>query len=207
MRDPERTHINEVLKGKPKRETQEVPAYDAQNNAIMDKDGNHVMQSKEVAVAGNVAVVAVKLVSHNEGKTQFGNYIEYIGNIQSRRLSDGKIFQGPRYIPTPVADFVLWNIYSAAKAQDAGAVIETVLMIGVEPDARSKDGYKWTCTPVLTPEQTAQVLDPFADMFARVEAAGVKIPGLLPKSEAGRLADENAAKAAAIGDDNAKKAK
>lgn len=182
--------IKEILKGKPPRETREVPMFDGDGNPVMDGDVQRTTK-KEVAIPGDLAVIAFKVHSHKTGRTSFGDYTEYFGVIQARRLTDGKIVQGSRYIPTPIADDLLWNMYSAAKQADEGAVVEGVFVIGVEPDNRSKDGYKWTCKPVLTPEQHAQVVDPFADMFARVAAAGVNIPGIEAPKSAPALDDKS----------------
>lgn len=177
-----------VLKTIPKEEKL-VPQFDEAGAPLLDSKDQPILAKKMVAVEQDLFVVAFKVHGHKSGSTQFGDYVEYIGTVQARRLSDGEIFQSTRYIPSPLADDLLWDMYSAAKQEDESAIVEGIFAVGVAPSNRGKDGYAWTVKPLLTEQEEKAVTDPFAALFDRANKAGITVPGLAAPEGQAALTD------------------
>lgn len=153
--------VKEVMKGKPKKEDITVAVMNEDGSQAKNAAGEIVTRTVSVAIATDVCVVYGRARDFRSGSTQFGEFIEYIGNFEARRINDGEVFQSTRIIFPPIAADLADEAYTRIKRDDENADVEMAFVIGVEPDARGSDGYKWSCKPIAT---AASLSDPLAEM-------------------------------------------
>lgn len=153
--------IKDVMKGKPKKEEIQVAVLNDDGSPAVGKDGNAITRTVSVAVAQDVCVVYGRARDYRSGSTQFGDFIEYIGNFEARRIGDGEVFQSTRIIFPPIAADLADETFTRIKREDENADVEMAFIVGVEPDARGSDGYKWSCKLITT---GASLTDPLAEM-------------------------------------------
>jgi hypothetical protein len=121
-------------------------------------------------------VVYGKAKTSKSGTSQYGDYVEYFGAFEARRVADGEVFQAGRVIFPPPTDAVVDNAFNAAKAEDASAEVAFAFVIGSEPFVRGEEAkFRYTCEPVQVGDLPQ--FDPLADIKAALSA---KIPALLP---------------------------
>lgn len=164
--------VREIIKGKP--EKHKVQTTDADGKPI------EVMQ----VVAHDVAVIYGQVHAAENKQSQFGPYIEFQGRMEARRLKDGDIFQSTRAILPQIAEDLANQAFLEAKTADPTAYVNMAFVIGVEHDPRGSEGYKFTCKPISTGEQTS---DPLAALRAAMAPALSGVLGVEFARSAGLL--------------------
>lgn len=146
--------IKDVIKGKPEKQSIKIQVANEDGTGTVEKTVN-------VAVAADLAVFYGRARNHRTGNTAFGPFIEYVGTFEARRIKDGEIFQSTRMIPPPIADDLVGEAYTNAKRLSPDDEVDIAFIVGVEPDTKGQEGYKFTCKPVL---MGAAVTDPLAEL-------------------------------------------
>lgn len=154
--------IRDVLKGKPEMVTVKVP------NAAGGTD------DKAVAVAADLVLLYGRAINHRIGTTPLGEFMEYLGSFEARRIKDGEIFQSSRIIFPPIAADMAQSAYLMAKKGDDSAMVDLSFVVGVEPDPTGITGYKYTCKPIRT---GAADSDPLAELRSSLGMQFVEILG------------------------------
>lgn len=147
--------VKEVMKKKPTKIAVLVDGTDVQ---AKDADGN----LKWTVNAVDLMLIIGRARDHRIGSTQFGDFVEYLGSFEGRRIEDGAVFQSTRLILPPPASDIMFNDYREAKAGDQDAMVDFAIIIGLEPSERGTEGYRFTCKPIADPEQSKT--DPLADL-------------------------------------------
>jgi hypothetical protein len=197
--------VKDVMKGKPDKEDVQVPVLNDDNTPVLDKEGKPVMRTIKVARAQDVCLIYGRAHSHEIGSTQYGKFVTFIGSFEARRIKDGEIFQSTRIIFPPIADGIAEETFLAAKKEDETAQVNFAFVIGVEPDTRGLEGFKFTCKPIQTGEHAhdplAELRSSLAMNFAQALPAevltriGLEVPG-----EAAKLIGSDKGKKAASAD-------
>ncbi len=163
----------EILKGKPERHTIKVP--DA-NDATKTVD-------KLVAVVQDLCVIFGQAHTMEPKSSLYGPYQEFIGRFEARRLKDGEIFQATRVIFPAIAEDIASNYFLDAKREDPAAMVNMAFVVGVEPDTRGVEGYKFTIKPV----ETGEVRNDPLDALRVGMVAGLQLALADPNKSAGLL--------------------
>lgn len=136
------------------------------------------VEEKEVylAVPGDLMAVFGKAHNHRMGDTPLGQFMEFVGTFEALRIKDGERFQSTRCIFPPIAADMAAEAYLNAKRADDSSVVELAFVVGVEPDHRSAEGYKFTCKPIRTGAESG---DPLAELRSSLagpfmEALGIE---------------------------------
>lgn len=153
--------IKDVMKGKPEKETVQLAVMNEDGTPAVDAKGEPVTRSVQVAKAQDLAVIYGRARTHRTGNTTYGQFVEYIGSFEARRIKDGEIFQSTRIIFPPIAADIADEAYVNAKREDQDAEVDFAFVVGVEPDTKGTEGYKFSCKPIATGANTA---DPLADL-------------------------------------------
>lgn len=153
--------VKDVMKGKPEKEAIQLAVLNEDGTPVLDNENKPVMRTVNVAVAQDVCVIYGRAREHRSGTTSFGTFVEYVGSFEAKRLKDGEIFQSTRVIFPPISADLADADYTRIKRDNPDAEVEMAYVVGVEPDARGSDGYKWSCKPIATRES---VSDPLAEM-------------------------------------------
>lgn len=128
-------------------------------------------EEKEVWLArpGDLMAVIGKAHNHRSGNTPLGDYMEFVGTFEAYRLSDGEVFQSTRCIFPPIAGDMAEEAYLSAKRNDDSAIVEFGFVVGVEPDHRSAEGYRFTCKPLRA--EADRSADPLAELKSSLAAS------------------------------------
>lgn len=157
--------FRDVIKGALEREEIELTELDGNNQPVKRK--------VSVAKAMNCYVVFGRAHAHRSGSTSLGDFIEFIGTFEARRISDGAVFQSTRCIFPPIAGDLATEAYMRAKREDESALVDMAFVVGIEPDGRAATGYKFTCMPVQTGEAAADPLEELRSSLAVKFAANL----------------------------------
>lgn len=153
--------VKDVMKGKPEKEAIQVAVMNEDGSPALDANQAPIMRTVNVAVAQDVCVIYGRAREHRAGTTSYGPFVEYIGTFEAKRLKDGEVFQSTRVIFPPISADLADADYTRIKRANPDAEVEFAYVVGVEPDARGSDGYKWSCKPIATRESVG---DPLAEM-------------------------------------------
>lgn len=145
--------IKDIIKGKPEKQSVKVN--------VVAEDGSVEEKTINVAIACDLAVFYGRARNHRTGNTAFGPFTEYVGTFEARRMKDGEIFQSTRMIPPPIADDLVGEAYANAKRLNPDDEVDVAFIVGVEPDTKGTEGYKFTCKPV---KMGGAVTDPLAEL-------------------------------------------
>jgi hypothetical protein len=174
--------VRDVMKGKPAKAAVDV-----------EVDGKKV--TVQQVIPQNVCIIRGSAYDLETGKSDFGTFNRFIGTFEAMRISDGEVFQSTRIIFPPIAADIAFDVYSRAKAEDEGSMVEMAFVVGVEHDARGGEGYRWTCIPLATGEDRE---DPLKKIR---EATNAQLADLLGADKAKALGLTGPAATAAIGHD------
>lgn len=147
--------------GKVEKEDHTVGVMNDDGTPVLDANNQPVTRKVKVAVARDLFVVMGVARDHRIGRSQYGDSIVFTGNFEARRLSDGQVFVSTECIFPPIAQDMAISAYERAKALDPSAAVDFAFLIGVAPDARGSEGFKFTCK--LTRAATSEA-DPLAEL-------------------------------------------
>lgn len=185
MRVVNRISVADVMRGGKQQQIEYVevngkkqPKKDDAGNFVLrvDDKGAPLMGSIDKNVAQPLYLVMGKARDSKTGSTQYGDYTEFFGAFEARRLGDGEVFQSGRVIFPPPTDAVVENMFSAAKNADPTAEVGFAFVIGTEEHRHGDEvKFRYTCEPIPLGDQAKQ--DPLADIKAAISKAN---PLLLP---------------------------
>lgn len=117
-------------------------------------DGDAV--GTEVAIF-NIAGIARMM---EPGETDFGPYVEYIGDFAAVRRDTGEMIQARRMIMPEVLSDALVNALMPVEGV-AATPVQFAFEIGVRRSSEEKGGrgYEFTCRPLLAPVESDQLAD------------------------------------------------
>ncbi len=154
------------------------PKLDDAGKPVMGDDGKPVMIGFRMNVNRDVYITFGTADKVREGTTGFGDFQEFQGVFEVKRLIDGETFHASKQIFPPPTNDLVWNNYLAAKVQDKDAKVDMAFVIGTEEYNRAtgqndENGnpiierkYRWTCRP-LDVGGVAKV-DPLANLRAEL---------------------------------------
>lgn len=176
--------VRDVMKGEPEKEKLTITVPNAKGDGV---------ETKEVMVAkpADLVVFYGRAINHRTGSTQLGEFVEYIGTFEARRIADGEVFQSTRLIPPPITNDLLGQAYLNAKRADESSAVDFAFVIGVEPDPNGAKGYKYTCKPVSTGSSD---VDPLAELRSSLAMNFAETLGLDVMAKIGLPAPGEAAK-------------
>lgn len=170
-----RITVADILRGA------KVPKLDDKGVAVL-KDGKPVMEGLDKDVAQDLYLLMGRAKEYKTGTTQYGDYREYFGPMEAKRICDGKVYQAGRVIFPPPTDAVVENQFDAAKSEDKNAEVGFAFIIGVEEHTHAGEKkFRYTCKPISLGDTVQN--DPLADIRAAVSA---EMPGLLPSPPAAK---------------------
>lgn len=161
--------MRDVMKGKPEYETVKVAVLNDDGTPVMDSNNQPVQRDVKVAKAQDVAAIFGRAREHRTGETNFGPFIEYIGRFEARSLfgkTKGDVFQSTRTIFPPIAADIADQSYMSAKMREPEGDVDFAFVIGIEPDARGAEGYRWTCKPIRTSSSLSDPLEELRSSLA-----------------------------------------
>lgn len=143
----------------------EVPVLNDDNTPVMTKDADGkdipVMRKTKVVIEHDIYLLMGTTADYRVAKSAFGDSMVFNGNFEARRIEDGEIFVSTACIFPPIAADLAEAAFFREKAKDKDAVIEFAFVIGVSPDARGTEGFKFTCKPIRVGEAQS---DPLAEL-------------------------------------------
>lgn len=187
LRAVKKITAKEVMGGKVEKTEINVPVLNDDNTPVMDGNNQPIMRKAKVAVERDLFTLMGRAHSHKSGSTNFGDFTAFHGRFEARRLSDGEVFSSTECIFPPIADQLALDAYVRAKAINEDADVDFAFVIGVTPDARGSEGFKFTCKPLVVgapaEDPLAALRSSLAPNFAQVLGAevmakiGLALPG------------------------------
>jgi hypothetical protein len=128
-----------------------------------DEDGKPTQFSEDVILAKIIGIASDTVT----GKTQYGDFVGFVGQFKGTNVADGEIFISSKlFLP----DLVTSMVASALKDSD-GSGVEIAIAVGVR-GANNAFGYEYIVKPLIEPKQS--------DSISQIES---RIAALEDKSE------------------------
>lgn len=145
--------VKEVLGGKVEKEDMQISVLNDDGSPVLGSDGKPVTRTVKVARERDVCMIYGTAREHRSGMTSFGEFVEYIGTFEAKNLVTFDTYQSTRVIFPPIADDMALNAFMAAKERSPDNIVDMAFIIGVRPDARGTEGFKFTCRPLKLGER------------------------------------------------------
>jgi len=145
--------------------------FDKDGKPVLNEDGTQAVGGLDKNKSQDLYFVMGKARDVKRGTTQYGDYLEYFGVFEARRVCDGEVFTAGRVIfPEPTGS-VVENIFLAAKGDDASAEVSFAFCIGTEEHSHAGETkFRYTCEPFQIGDMAKT--DPLADLRAALEGTG-----------------------------------
>lgn len=161
LRAVKKITARDVLGSKMEKTEVQIPVLNDDNTPVLDSQNNPVMRKTKVAIERDLYVVVGTANGHRIGKSAYGDSMVFTGNFEARRLEDGEIFVSTECIFPPIAADLATSAFLREKAKNEQGSVEFAFIVGVAPDAKGSEGFKFTCKPLRVGEATS---DPLAEL-------------------------------------------
>lgn len=175
MKVVNRIGVSDVLRGL------KVPTVDPKTGEIKTNDkGEEILGPVDKGLPQRLYVLIGQATEEKKGTTQYGDYYEYFGTFEARRLYDGEVIKAGRMILPPPASDIFQQTFAAAKAQDPTALVNIAVVIGTEEHKHGDEvKFRYTCEPLEIAGM--ETVDP---LEALKNALGDQVQNLLPSASA-----------------------